>query len=102
MKIGIFFEYIFAGTHCDSHFAHFCLFIMLLCLFYSFIKGVKEQLDAKDEEERRKHNMLQMERFKKLQMKKSTAANKAGADSSVTGSLDDKSRGKDFSELQKE
>jgi len=41
-----------------------CLFVMLLCLFYSFIKGVKEQLDAKDEEERRKHNMLQVERFR--------------------------------------
>ena len=66
MKIGVFFEYIFTGTHCESHFAHFCLFLMLLCLFYSFIKGVKEQLDAKDEEERRKHNMLQVERFRQL------------------------------------
>lgn len=56
MKIGVFFEYIFADTHCESHFAHFCLFIMLLCLFYSFIKGVKEQLDLKDEEERKKKN----------------------------------------------
>ena len=55
MKIGVLLEYIFAGTHCDSHFAHLCLFMMLLCLLYSFIKGVKEQLDAKDEEERRKH-----------------------------------------------
>lgn len=64
MKIGVFFEYIFRGTHCESHFAHMCLFAMLLCLFYSFIKGVKEQLDAKDEEERRKHNMLQVERFR--------------------------------------
>ena len=42
MKIGVFFEYIFTGTHCESHFAHLCLFVMLLCLFYSFIKGVKE------------------------------------------------------------
>lgn len=50
MKIGLFFEYIFEGTHCDSHFAHFVLFIMLLILFYSFLKAVKEQLDAKDEE----------------------------------------------------
>ena len=56
MKIGLFFEYIFQNSHCDSHFAHMCLFVMLLCLFYSFIKGVKEQLDSKDEEVRRKHN----------------------------------------------
>ena len=69
MKIGLFFEYIFQNSHCDSHFAHMCLFVMLLCLFYSFIKGVKEQLDSKDEEVRRKHNQLQNERFRQQMMK---------------------------------
>ena len=75
MKIGVFFEYIFAGTHCESHFAHFCLFIMLLCLFYSFIKGVEEQLDSKDEEERKKHNMMQVERFRKNKMRQNEKKN---------------------------
>ena len=50
MKIGVWLEWIFEDTHCDSQFAHFCLFLMLLSLLYSFITGVKEQLDAKDDE----------------------------------------------------
>lgn len=58
MKIGVLFEFIFKDTHCDNHFAHFCLFCLLLCLFHSFMKGVKEQLDIKDEYERKKKNMM--------------------------------------------
>lgn len=98
MKIGIFFEYIFAGTHCESHFAHFCLFIMLLCLFYSFIKGVKEQLDAKDDEERRKHTQLQVSRFRQQQLKKNSQGK--NADEGSLGGIDDKNQ-KDFSDLQR-
>jgi len=38
-----------------------------------------------------------MERFKKLQMKRSSSGNKVGADG--VAAPDDKSKGKDFSEL---
>jgi hypothetical protein len=42
MKLGLFFEYMFRNSHCDSQFAHFCLFIMLCFLLFSFMEGVKE------------------------------------------------------------
>ena len=70
MKLGLIFEWLFQNTHCDSQFAHFCLFLMLLSLLYSFIKGVKEQLDAKDEEQRRKENSAEFERVRKQEMRK--------------------------------
>ena len=56
MKIGKLFEYLFRNSHCDSQFAHFCLFIILCFLLFSFMEGVKEQLDAKDEEQRKKQD----------------------------------------------
>ena len=85
MKIGLFFEYIFHDTHCDSHFAHFCLFMMLLCLFYSFMKGVKEQLDAKDEYERKKENMILMEKFRRDQMRRHQRSGVSGQDGAAQG-----------------
>ena len=101
MKIGLFFEYIFDGTHCDSHFAHMCLFMMLLCLFYSFMKGVKEQLDAKDEYERRKENMMLVEKYRREQMRRHNKAPTPGQEPpGVQGLVDQKQR--DISELQKE
>jgi len=58
---------------------------------------VKEQLDAKDDEERRKHTQLQVSRFRQQQMKKSAGAK--GVDDA--GAADEKNQ-KDFSELQKQ
>lgn len=49
MKIGLFFEYLFSGSHQDSEFAYFCLFVMLLFLLASFMDGVHKQLKLQDE-----------------------------------------------------
>ncbi len=38
-------EAMFANTKCDSQFAHFCLFVLLVFLFYSFAEGALEQLN---------------------------------------------------------
>ena len=70
MKIGLLFEWMFAGTHCESQFGYFCLFLMLLCLLYSFINGVKEQIDAKDEETRRKQNSREFEAMRQKELSK--------------------------------
>jgi len=42
MKIGAFFEWVFVNQHNHSEFAHFCLFIFLGFLFYTFLLGVRE------------------------------------------------------------
>ena len=49
MKIGLFFEYLFSGSHQESEFAYFCLFVMLLFLLASFMDGVHKQLKLQDE-----------------------------------------------------
>lgn len=53
MKIGKFFEYLFRNSHCDSQFAHFFLFVMLCFLLQSFLEGVREKLQIKDEDQRK-------------------------------------------------
>ncbi len=95
MRIGLFFEWVFEGTHCDSQFGHFVLFAMLLCLLYSFVNGVKEQLDAKDVEQRRKENMAEFEKVKRKEMRKQAQTTIGGNSALPTGK-------KDFTELQKE
>lgn len=40
-------EYIFRNQHSQSEFAHMCLFVMLLLLFYTFLLGVREQIEDK-------------------------------------------------------
>ena len=92
MKIGVWLEWIFEGPHCDSQFAHFCLFLMLLSLLYSFITGVKEQLDAKDDEQRRKENSAEFERVRQREMRKH-AMSSAEKETGMR---------KDFTDLQKE
>lgn len=42
MKIGAVFEYIFRSQHNHSEFAHFCLLVFLLFLFFTYMHGVKE------------------------------------------------------------
>ena len=94
MKIGVIFEWLLEDTHCDSQFAHLCLFLMLLSLLYSFVQGVKEQLDAKDEEQRRKENSAEFEKVRKQEMRKH-GSTIGGSDSALAGR-------KDFTDLQKE
>ena len=62
-------------------------------------------MDAKDEEERRNHNRLQMERFRQKQIQKNEAASKGRDDVSNMKETTEESKNanrKDFSELQQE
>ena len=44
-------ESLFANSRCDSQFAYFCFFVLLMFLFYTFAEGVLEKL--KDEQEKK-------------------------------------------------
>ena len=67
---------------------------MLIGLLYSFINGVKEQIDAKDDEARRKKNSLVFEDMRKKEQRINSSNSVVGKD--VPGGK------KDFTELQKE
>ncbi len=47
MSLAAVLEYIFRNQHSQSEFAHACLFVMLLFLFYTFLLGVREQIEDK-------------------------------------------------------
>ena len=109
MKVGLVFEYLFRNAHCESEFAHFCLFVLLCFLLYSFLLGVKEQLDAKAEEQRRKENNREFERIRQRQLEKllneNNAINQNLTSSPNTDKLTNEATEqakKDYSELQKD
>jgi len=54
MRIAYFMEYIFRNQHNHSEFAHFCLFLFLGFLFYTFLLGFKDQLEEKLSYQKRK------------------------------------------------
>ena len=42
MKLGRFFDYLFASQHNTSEFSHLCLLLFLVFLFLSYMHAVKE------------------------------------------------------------
>jgi hypothetical protein len=49
--MGSYLEAMFANSRCDSQFAHFCLFVLLVFLFYSFAEGVLEELNKQHQKD---------------------------------------------------
>lgn len=49
--MGTYLEAMFAASQCDSQFAYFCLFVLLIFLFYSFCEGVLDELNKQTQKD---------------------------------------------------